>query len=134
MLPFWVEVFATPVHPQRSCDACMTDERTTDLHRQLMRCGRLPAVASVGSFPSRGYPVPDSTYTTEVCPTYTVSLPEVQEVAQHFGKYKAGYLAESLDAKPSPWILDGFDIYERAMNARDRWRMEQDRKAAEVAR
>ncbi len=118
VLPFWHETFATPDHPQRNCEACMKTQ--TDTWRQLSRCGRLPAVERVGSMPSKGWPVPDTNLTTSVCPTYLISLPEVQDTAEVYPQWKERTLTEYLGEAPTKDTLACLAILGNAHNEHDR--------------
>lgn len=69
--------------------------------------------------------------TLETCPGYTTALPEVQEVAATYPHWKARYLTEYLEEVPSPAILDGISILDRAINDRDIWDLEQTRKGGQ---
>lgn len=103
----------------------MSDTRTTNPMRQLMRCPRLPAVERVGASKAKGWPVPDSDYTTEVCPTYAVSMPEVHEAAECFPQWKERTLTEYLGEPPTPELLMCLAALGNAASARDAWKMKE---------
>jgi hypothetical protein len=97
--------------------------------RLAQGCGYLPR--SADAHPEFGIPLEASVVPT-VCPGYSTSLPEVDEVRRYRPSYMKGYLASRLP-DCSQAMFDAQDILEGAVNTWQAYDTERRRKEAKDA-
>lgn len=91
----------------------------------MMQCPRIELVDSVGGMPVAGWPIPGTDRRTEWCPTYTASLPEVQDAVDQYPQWKERTLTEFVEETPTPDTLRALAVLDHALSAHRAWDLDQ---------